>query len=103
MAVLHNPEATQADNSEAASDDLADASNDNPELDQCQFCGTHVTEQFRRVFGDDQDIVHRCIECDTITRLQKGTGAGRDVNHTDPADEPWRLRNSHAKAGGAFQ
>lgn len=103
MAVLHNPDAIQADDQEAATDDVVDTTSDDPDLDHCQFCGAHVTEQFRRVFGDDNDIAHRCVECDTTTRLQKGSGAGRDLDHADPADQPWRLRNSHANAGGAFR
>ncbi|WP_210423528.1 DUF7563 family protein [Halorussus marinus] len=102
MAVLHNPEAIQSDDQEAASGELADGSASDPDLDQCQFCAASVTERFRKVYGDNQDIAHRCLQCDTSTRLQKGSAAGHDVDHVDPQDEPWRIRNGHANRGGAF-
>jgi len=101
MAVLHDLEAAQADDQEAPTNELVDETSA-PDLDECQSCGAHVTEQFRRVFGDDNDVAHRCIQCDTTTRLQKGSAAGREVDHADPEDQPWRIRNSHASGGGAF-
>jgi len=31
--------------------------------DQCQNCGSHVSERFRRVCGDNDNIAHACAEC----------------------------------------
>lgn len=31
---------------------------------QCQNCGGDVTEQYRRVFGDNNDVVHACPHCE---------------------------------------
>lgn len=39
----------------------------------CRNCGTKVTPQFTRVFGDDNNIIHRCPECASYREL--GTGA----------------------------
>ncbi|QCS44099.1 hypothetical protein [Natrinema versiforme] len=56
----------------------------------CQHCGAYVTDQFRRVFGDDDDRAHRCGECDTYARLSRGSGAGVDVSIPDPETSPGR-------------
>ncbi|MFC7232164.1 hypothetical protein ACFQMM_13655 [Saliphagus sp. GCM10025308] len=56
----------------------------------CDHCGAHVSEQFRRVYGDDQDRAHRCGECDSFRRLSRGTGAGVDVSIPDPETSPGR-------------
>ncbi|MDZ7729840.1 MAG: hypothetical protein U5K37_00740 [Natrialbaceae archaeon] len=39
---------------------------------RCQNCGTHVTQQFARVFGDNGDIVHGCPACTTYREMQSG-------------------------------
>ncbi|WP_323172877.1 hypothetical protein [Natrialba sp. PRR66] len=56
----------------------------------CEHCEAHVTDQFRRVFGDDQDQAHRCSECDTYARLSRGSAAGVDVPVPDPETSPGR-------------
>ncbi|MFA9502656.1 hypothetical protein ACERIM_07720 [Natrinema sp. H-ect1] len=50
----------------------------------CQHCGAHVTDRFRRVFGDDEDRAHRCGDYDTYARLSRGSAAGVDVAVPDP-------------------
>ncbi|WP_258302789.1 DUF7563 family protein [Haloferax larsenii] len=50
----------------------------------CLNCGSHVTSDFRRVYGDSEDRVHRCRECDTLVRLHRGSGAGLEVKIPDP-------------------
>ncbi|WP_265108697.1 DUF7563 family protein [Halosolutus halophilus] len=50
----------------------------------CRHCGAHVTDRFRRVFGDDRDRAHRCSECDSYRRLSRGSAAGVDVEILDP-------------------
>ena len=32
---------------------------------RCQNCGGHVTANFLRVFGDNSDVVHGCVNCTT--------------------------------------
>ncbi|MHC3439215.1 DUF7563 family protein [Natrialbaceae archaeon A-gly3] len=63
-----------------------------PSADQttCRHCGSHVTDRFRRVFGDSNDVVHRCPNCDCYRRLTRGSGAGVDVDHPDPETSPGR-------------
>ena len=57
------------------------------DTDLCRNCGAHVSDRFRRVFGDRDNVMHRCPECDTFTRLKRGSGAGLEVNRTDPATD----------------
>jgi hypothetical protein len=56
----------------------------------CAFCGSHVSTDFSRVYGDDRDRVHRCPECDTWIRIWKGSAAGLDVDVPDPEVAPGR-------------
>lgn len=37
----------------------------------CQNCGTRVTLQFARVFGDNDDIVHACTNCSTYREMHR--------------------------------
>ncbi|WP_449271807.1 DUF7563 family protein [Halovivax asiaticus] len=39
---------------------------------RCRKCGTHVTQQFARVFGDNGDVVHGCPDCTTYREMQSG-------------------------------
>ncbi|MFP8957104.1 hypothetical protein ACLI4Y_10270 [Natrialbaceae archaeon A-CW3] len=39
---------------------------------RCKNCGTHVTQQFARVFGDNGDVVHGCPSCTTYREMQSG-------------------------------
>jgi len=45
-------------------------------MPECVTCGSHVTEQFARVFGDNSDVVRRCIECSRAADLDESPGAG---------------------------
>lgn len=42
----------------------SDVSNFEPSGGSCLNCGGHVTEQYRRVFGDNDDQVHACPNCE---------------------------------------
>ena len=53
----------------------------------CQNCDAHLSEQFRRVFGNGNDLAHRCGECDSSRRLHRGSAAGLDVQLPDPETE----------------
>ncbi|WP_083902792.1 DUF7563 family protein [Natrinema versiforme] len=63
-----------------------------PSVDRstCKHCGAHVTDRFRRVFGDDGDRAHRYGDCDTYARLSRGSAAGIDVSVPNPETLPGR-------------
>jgi len=63
----------------------------------CQYCEAHVSRDFRRVYGDDNDRVHRCRECDTMVRIRAGSAAGLDVSTPDPLESPGRHGNNGAE------
>ncbi|QCC47545.1 DUF7563 family protein [Halobellus limi] len=68
----------------------------------CACCGAHVTDDFRRVFGDENDVAHRCLACDCRARIQRGSAAGTIVDLPDPQDHPNRNRGRrvHARTDG---
>lgn len=39
---------------------------------QCDNCNSYVTQQFARVFGDNDNTVHACISCSTLHALREG-------------------------------
>lgn len=41
----------------------------------CMTCGEVVTRRFARVFGDNGDDVHACVNCTTTRELRQGAGA----------------------------
>ena len=40
-------------------------------MPECVTCGNHVTERFARVFGDNKDVVRRCIGCSRAADLDE--------------------------------
>lgn len=52
-------------------------------LSTCLHCGVHVTDRFRRVYGDDDDRAHRCNECETYVRSSRGSGVYVADDHFD--------------------
>ncbi|WP_117592806.1 DUF7563 family protein [Haloprofundus halophilus] len=60
----------------------------------CIHCGAHVTDGFRRVFGDRNHRVHRCNSCDSYARLSRGSAAGREVRIPDPETAEGRHGNT---------
>lgn len=45
----------------------------------CTICGAFVTKDFARVFGDNDDEVHGCLECQDRTAIREGGIAGGDA------------------------
>lgn len=39
---------------------------------QCGHCGTHVSHDFARVFGDNEGTVHRCPSCAVAKSIYAG-------------------------------
>lgn len=40
----------------------------------CNNCGTFVTTDYARVFGDNEGTVHGCPECTALRYLTEGMG-----------------------------
>jgi len=54
-------------------------------MPRCTNCRSHVTVQFARVFGDNEDVVHECIDCVPNGRLGEASedadaGAASDAD-----------------------
>jgi len=60
-------------------------------MPQCRNCDAHVTEQFARVLGDNEDDVHGCPECTPQTDIYDGAAAQTDFTP--------RVENHHARGG----
>ncbi|MXR40354.1 hypothetical protein GRX01_03155 [Halobaculum sp. WSA2] len=43
-------------------------------MPECVTCGTHVTERFARVFGDNRNVVRRCMDCSRAADLDESPG-----------------------------
>ena len=43
---------------------------DSGTMPRCVSCGSRVTRQFARVFGDNGDVVHACPECSTYREMK---------------------------------
>lgn len=49
-------------------------------VSECQNCGEPVSSRFARVFGNNQNEVHACLECATEKELYRGSGRAPDVD-----------------------
>ena len=47
---------------------------------RCQSCGSFVTRDFARVFGNNHNEVFGCLECMSATEVKKG---GASAEHVD--------------------
>ena len=41
---------------------------------RCRNCGSHVSRQFVRVFGTDDNELYGCLDCSTARNLRQGSG-----------------------------
>ena len=41
----------------------------------CRNCGSWVTSDYVRVFGEDRETLHACPDCTTAKALARGAGA----------------------------
>lgn len=55
-----------------SSDTMADS--------RCQSCGSFVTKDFAKVFGNNHNEVFGCLECMTATEVKKGGARAEDVD-----------------------
>jgi uncharacterized protein YcgI (DUF1989 family) len=52
-------------------------------MTRCRNCGAHVTERFARVFGNNGNQVHACLDCSVNTDLYEGGGLARDRSSSE--------------------
>ena len=55
-------------------------------MTSCSNCGAFVTDDFARVFGDNDDEVHACPECSDDTVVRNGAAAKPDFERRCPPD-----------------
>lgn len=55
-------------------------------MTKCSGCGSFVTKDFARTFGDSDDTVHACPECTDWTPIKNGAAAKPDFNRRSPPD-----------------
>ncbi|WP_445668782.1 DUF7563 family protein [Natronoarchaeum rubrum] len=72
-----------------------------PSSTDCLHCEGHVSGDFRRVYGDEDDQAHRCPRCDTWVRIFEGSAAGLDVRTPDPETSPGRHGSDAAEGWSA--
>ena len=46
---------------------------------RCRNCGSFVTRDFARVFGNNHNEVYGCLECMTATEVKKGGARAENV------------------------
>ncbi len=61
----------------ASHDTNASARSEPVQTNRCRNCHSYVSQQFARVFGNNEDEVHACIECSTLHALREGEGGYR--------------------------
>jgi len=67
----------------------------------CQNCGQPVSDNFRRVFGDNDDEAHACYECESYAAISDGAASGRqptavEIDAGGGADEfSWARNTDH--------
>ncbi|WP_425504256.1 DUF7563 family protein [Saliphagus infecundisoli] len=44
-------------------------------MPNCENCGSHVTEQYARVFAGNDGTLHACPNCRSQTDIFEGAGA----------------------------
>lgn len=66
---------------------------------KCRYCDSEVSKGFRRTFGDNDDVAHRCFDCDTDRRVKRGSAAGRNIDDSpDPAEPNNSISHSDTPA-----
>jgi len=53
-----------------------------PANETCKGCGTAITTAFARVFGDNTDDAHACLNCSPSSALKSGAAVAPDRDGT---------------------
>ncbi|WP_225741293.1 DUF7563 family protein [Halorussus halophilus] len=64
-------------------DNKLTTSSDTMAENRCQSCGSFVTRDFARVFGNNRNQVFGCLECMTATEVKKGGARAETVDTTN--------------------
>ena len=64
------------------SNDQMTSGNDTVAENRCRSCGSFVTRDFARVFGNNHNEVFGCLECMTATEVKKGGARAEEVDTT---------------------
>jgi hypothetical protein len=56
---------------------------------ECSGCGTHVSQDYARVFSDNSGTLHRCHSCVDRDYLRGASGAG--PNGSGRSSNKWQL------------
>lgn len=56
----------------------------------CLGCESHVSAEFARVMGDNQQDVHACPKCANQGELARGAAANPDYEHRTTTQGAWR-------------
>lgn len=46
-------------------------------MPECDNCGHHVTERYKRVFADNDGILHACSHCRSQSQMFNGAGVDK--------------------------
>lgn len=68
----------------------------------CQNCGTKLTRQFARVFGDNRDVAHHCGDCEEISYRDLKWGAGSNPDYDPETDRGSSSENAPIFNRGDF-
>jgi len=62
---------------------------------KCQNCGRHVSKNYARTFGDNDNVVHHCMNCipdekegATVELLRRGVTAYEDMDKARRSRRP---------------
>ncbi|WP_227353791.1 DUF7563 family protein [Haladaptatus salinisoli] len=47
---------------------------------RCRNCGAFVTQEFARVFGNNDDEVFGCLDCMSATKVKNGGASAEDAD-----------------------
>jgi hypothetical protein len=64
-------------------DNHLSTNNDTMAENRCQSCGSFVTKDFAKVFGNNHNEVFGCLECMTATDVKKGGARAENVDTTN--------------------
>jgi hypothetical protein len=63
---------------------------------ECDHCGSFVTDDYARVFGDNENRVDDCRNCPTVRSTSEEPGDGREVLLRDVRESTDRERDERA-------
>lgn len=46
----------------------------------CRGCGSHVTANYRRALGDEEDVAHACPNCESNANIYDGAASNPDFD-----------------------